>query len=106
MSDLIIDPSSPVQAPPDAFWDRPVSRRAFQHELNKIGRHIADLWAAADTAGILLNFIMEKKLIGTQTPEELRAEVEAFVDQKKAELQKIREQAMAQVGAVNESSDR
>lgn len=102
MSNIIIDPSeSKIQAPPDAFWDGPVSRRAFQAQLTAIGKHIADLWAAADTAGILLNFIMEKKLMGDQTPEEQRAEVEAFIEQKKKELQALREAAVAQVGARN-----
>ena len=100
----IIDPSSPIQAPPDAFWDKPVSRRAFQQELNKIGKHLADLWAAADTAGILLNFIMEQKLMGDQTPEQQRDEVEAYVEEKKAQLVALRAAAIAQVGG-NESSN-
>ena len=100
----IIDPSSPIQAPPDAFWDKPVSRRAFQHELHRIGVHIANLWAAADTAAILLNFIMEKRLLGDQTPEQQRDELEAYVEEKKAQLAAIRAAAIAQVGP-NESSD-
>jgi hypothetical protein len=103
MSDLIIDPNDLVQAPPDGFWDKPVSRRAFQTELHKIGKHLADLWAAADTAGILLNFIMEKKLLGDNTPEQQRAEVEAYVEEKKAQLAAMRENAIGQVGG-NEPS--
>jgi hypothetical protein len=106
MSKLITDPSALVQSPPDEFWDKPVSRRAFQAELNKIGRHLADLWAAADTAGIMLNFIMEKKLMGDQTPEQQRDEIEAYVEQKKAQLEALRVAAIAQVGATDESTNR
>jgi hypothetical protein len=106
MSNLIIDPSdSPIQAPPDGFWDKPVTRRAFQAQLNAIGKHIADLWAAADTAGILLNFIMEERLMKDEKPEDLRAEVEKYVEKKKDQLQKLREAAVAQVGATDEPSN-
>jgi hypothetical protein len=99
MSNIIIDPNNLVQDPQDGFWDKPVSRRAFQAQLHSIGKHIADLWAAADTAGILLNFIMEKKLLKEgETPEQLRDEVEKFVEEKKAQLAAIRANAVAQVG--------
>jgi hypothetical protein len=101
---IITDTSELIKPPKDAFWDAPVSRRMYQEQLNKVGRHIADLWAAADTAGILLNFIMEKKLMGDQTPEQQRAEVEAYVEEKKAQLAAMRANAIGQVGG-NEPSN-
>lgn len=107
MSNLIVDPNDYVKQPDNDFWSGPVSRRAFQTQLTAIGKHIADLWAAADTAGILLNFIMEERF--AKTPDEqqaLRAEVEAYVEKKKKELQALREAAIAQVGSNNEQSDR
>ena len=106
MSNLIVDPNDYVQQPDDKFWSGPVTRRAFQGQLHVIGKHIADLWAAVDTANILLNFIMEKKLAKEQTPEELRAEVEAYVEEKKAQLKALRENAIGQVGeGTNEQSN-
>lgn len=106
MGNIITDSNDLIKQPDDKFWSAPVSRRAFQTELHKIGKHLADLWAAADTAGIMLNFIMEKKLMGDQTPEQLREEVEKFVEEKKAQLAALRAAAIAQVGAPDGSSDR
>jgi hypothetical protein len=101
---IITDTSELITPPKDAFWDAPVSRRMYQQQLNQIGRHIADLWAAADTANIMINFIMEKKLMADYTPEQLRAEVDAYVEEKKAQLAAMRATAIGQVGA-NESSN-
>lgn len=104
----IIDPNESLIQPPidPEFWQKPVSRRAFQAELHKIGKHLADLWAAVDTSNILVNYIMEKKLIKEgQTPADIRAEVEEFVKEKQAQLKAMRENAIGQVGQ-NEQSGR
>lgn len=100
MGNIILDPNNLVQPPVDPeFWNKPVSRRAFQQELHKIGKHLADLWAAVDTANILLNFIMEKKLLGEgQTPEQIREEVQTFVEEKQVQLAAMRANAIGQVG--------
>lgn len=104
-SRIITDTSELITPPKDAFWDKPVTRREAQVQFNKIGKHIADLWAAADTAGILINFIMEERF--AKTPEEqeaLRIEVEAYVEKKKTQLKAMRENALGQVGTDVPSS--
>jgi hypothetical protein len=112
---IITDTSELIQQPKDAFWDAPVSRRMYQEQLNKVGRHIAELYGAInkmsmqlaelygamDTNSILINFIMEKKLMTDKTPVEIRDEVEAFVKEKKAKAELLQAGVVAQVGAIN-----
>lgn len=105
MSGIIIDPSSsPIQQPPDAFWDKPVSRRNFQEMLSRIGKHLTALNEAVDTCNIMLNYIMEVHLMKDTDPEKFRADVDAWVEKKKALIESIKEQLAAnatQVQAVN-----
>lgn len=94
-----------IQQPYDKFWDSNPTRREIQQGFNKIGRVLADLHAADDTASFIINFICERKLADPNDPEtltKLREEVEEFVVEKRkaqAELMKKLQEEGTQIPA-------
>jgi hypothetical protein len=88
MSSLIIDPNdSPIQQPFDRYWDAPMSRREAHKLFMKLASNDNELMGMADTAALLLNFILEKKLLIVD-----RKEIDDYVEVKKAQLAAQREQ--------------
>jgi hypothetical protein len=88
MSSLLIDPNdSPVQQPYDKYWDAPMTRREAYTLFKKLASNDSELTGMCDTAALLLNFILEKKLAITD-----RKEVDDYVEVKKAQLAAQREQ--------------
>ena len=86
MSSIITD-NSPIQPAFDPYWDKPMSRREAHRLFMKLASNDSELTGMADTAALLLNFILEKKLVITD-----RKEVDDYVELKKAQLAAEREQ--------------
>ncbi len=95
MSSLILDANSPVQPAFDPYWDKPMTRREAHRLFMKLASNDSELMGMADTAALLLNFILEKKL-GIAD----RVEIDAYVELKKEQLAAQREQMKAQQGQV------
>jgi hypothetical protein len=94
MSSLLIDPNdSPIKQPYDKYWDAPMTRREAHTLFMKLASNDSELMGMADTAALLLNFILEKKLVITD-----RKEVDEYVEVKKAQLAAQREAMKAQGG--------
>src|ERR1700758_4793962 len=92
MADIIRldDPVVQQTLSPD-WWSQPVSRRAFQQQLQIIATRLSELYAAADTSAILLNFIMEEKLCKTEEDKEIvRKEVDEYVKKKKIQIEELK----------------
>ena len=87
MSNLIVGADSPIQRPYDKYWDAPMTRREAHALFMKLASNDNELMGMADTAALLLNFILEKKLVITD-----RKEVDDYVELKKAQLAAEREQ--------------
>jgi hypothetical protein len=88
MSSLILNANeSPVQQPYDKYWDAPMTRREAHTLFMKLASNDSELTGMCDTAALLLNFILEKKLAITD-----RKEVDDYVEVKKAQLAAQREQ--------------
>lgn len=103
MSSIILDPSAPlVKEPYDKFWDSPPTRRELRIVMGKLGMNDSELMGMVDTLNLVVNYLCEKSSV-------TREELEAYVEQKKAEMQSLRDAAVAQVGtapeAVNEQSN-
>ena len=82
MSNLIINPNeSPVQPAFDPYWDKPMTRREAHRLFMKLASNDSELTGMADTAALLLNFILEKKLGITD-----RQEIDNYVEVKKAQM--------------------
>jgi hypothetical protein len=91
MSEIIRPDDVIQQALSPDWWSQPVSRRAFQAQLQAISQHLADLYTAADTAAILINFIMEERLAKTEEEKAaLRTEVDEYVKKKKAQIEALK----------------
>ena len=87
MSNLIIDPSeSPIKPAFDPYWDKPMTRREAHVLFMKLASNDNELTGMADTAALLLNFILEKKLGITD-----RQEIDNYVEIKKAQMVAQRE---------------
>jgi len=82
----IISSDSPIQQPYDKYWDSPMSRREAHTLFMKLASNDNELMGMADTAALLLNFILEKKLGITD-----RQEIDVYVEVKKAQVQAQRE---------------
>ena len=98
MSNLVIDGNSPIQPAFDPYWDKPMTRREAHTLFMKLASNDNELMGMADTAALLLNFILEKKLGITD-----RQEIDAYVEVKKAQLIAQREQMKAQGGNVTDA---
>ena len=89
MSKLILDPTnnaSPIQPAFDPYWDKPMTRREAHVLFMKLASNDNELTGMADTAALLLNFILEKKLGITD-----RQEIDNYVEVKKAQMVAQRE---------------
>ena len=87
MSSLILNANdSPIQPAFDPYWDKPMSRREAHVLFMKLASNDSELMGMADTAALLLNFILEKKLGITE-----RSEIDTYVEVKKAQLAAQRE---------------
>lgn len=80
MSDLLKHPYEP-------YWDEKgqITRRELQKAINKLASNDAELMGMADTAALVLNFILEVKF-GVKDKEEL----EIYVAAKKLQLDEAR----------------
>jgi len=97
MSNLIVGADSPIQHPYDKYWDAPMTRREAHALFMKLASNDNELTGMADTAALLLNFILEKKLVITD-----RKEVDDYVELKKAQL--IAERAQMKAGENAQSN--
>ena len=91
MSQILSSTASPVAPAYDKYWDAPMSRREAQTLFMKLASNDSELMGMADTAALLLNFILEKKLAITD-----RKEVDDYVEVKKAQMQAERERMKAE----------
>ena len=88
MANLILDANdSPIQPAFDPYWDKPMSRREAHKLFMRLASNDNELMGMADTAALLLNFILEKKLVIVD-----RKEIDDYVELKKAQLAAQREQ--------------
>ena len=85
MSSIITD-NSPIQPAFDPYWDKPMSRREAHALFMKLASNDNELMGMADTAALLLNFILEKKLGITD-----RKEIDDYVEVNKAQMMAQRE---------------
>ena len=90
MSNLIVGTDSPIQRPYDKYWDAPMTRREAHALFMKLASNDNELTGMADTAALLLNFILEKKLLIVD-----RKEIDDYVEVKKTQLAHQREQMKA-----------
>ena len=95
MSSIILNANdSPIQPAFDPYWDKPMTRREAHKLFMKLASNDSELMGMADTAALLLNFILEKKLVIVD-----RKEVDDYVELKKAQLAAQREQMKVQEGS-------
>ena len=100
MSSLILNANdSPIQPPFDNYWDAPMSRREAHALFMKLASNDSELMGMADTAALLLNFILEKKLGITE-----RSEIDTYVEVKKAQIAAQRE-ALKDAASRGEDSE-
>ena len=60
-SNLILNANdSPVQPAFDPYWDKPMSRREAHRLFMKLASNDSELTGMADTAALLLNFILKR----------------------------------------------
>ena len=86
MSNLIVGADSPIERPYDKYWDAPMTRREAHTLFMKLASNDSELTGMCDTAALLLNFILEKKLGITD-----RKEIDDYVEVKKAQMLAQRE---------------
>jgi hypothetical protein len=79
-----------VQQPYDKFWDGSPSRREMQKVFNKLATNDSELMGMADTAALLINYILERKLGVTN-----REDIDIYVEAKKLQLAEAREKMKA-----------
>jgi hypothetical protein len=79
-----------VQQPYDKYWDEPPTRRELQRALNKMSANDSELAGMADTAALVLNYILEAKLGVTN-----REELDTYVEAKKLQMAEAREKMKA-----------
>ena len=95
MTSIILNANdSPIQPAFDPYWDKPMTRREAHKLFMKLASNDSELMGMADTAALLLNFILEKKLVIVD-----RKEVDDYVELKKAQLAAQREQMKVQEGS-------
>ena len=100
MSSLILNANdSPIQQAFDHYWDKPMSRREAHALFMKLASNDSELMGMADTAALLLNFILEKKLGITE-----RSEIDTYVEVKKAQIAAQRE-ALKDAASRGEDSE-
>jgi|HubBroStandDraft_1064217.scaffolds.fasta_scaffold95923_2 hypothetical protein len=87
MNKLIVGDAT-VQQPYDKYWDEPgqITRRELQRAINKLSANDSELAGMADTAALVLNYILEVKL-GIKSREEL----DLYVEAKKLQMAEARE---------------
>jgi hypothetical protein len=99
MSSLILNANdSPIQPAFDQYWDKPMTRREAHKLFMKLASNDSELMGMADTAALLLNFILEKKLLIVD-----RKEIDDYVELKKVQLAAQREQMKAQEGNATDA---
>jgi len=99
MSSIILNANdSPIQQPYDKYWDAPMTRREAHRLFMKLASNDSELMGMADTAALLLNFILEKKLVIVD-----RKEIDDYVELKKKQLAAQREQMKAQEGNATDA---
>ena len=99
MSSIILNANdSPIQQPYDKYWDAPMTRREAHRLFMKLASNDSELMGMADTAALLLNFILEKKLLIVD-----RKEIDEYVELKKKQLAAQREQMKAQEGNATDA---
>src|ERR1017187_1934928 len=99
MSSLILNANdSPIQPAFDPYWDKPMTRREAHKLFMKLASNDSELMGMADTAALLLNFILEKKLLIVD-----REEIDDYVELKKVQLAAQREQMKAQEGNATDA---
>jgi hypothetical protein len=99
VSNLIVDPNeSPIKPAFDPYWDKPMTRREAHTLFMRLATNDNELTGMADTAALLLNFILEKKLGITD-----RKEIDDYVEVKKAQMQAQREAMKAAQGGVTDA---
>jgi hypothetical protein len=99
MSSLILNANdSPIQPAFDPYWDKPMTRREAHKLFMKLASNDSELMGMADTAALLLNFILEKKLLIVD-----RKEIDDYVELKKVQLAAQREQMKAQEGNATDA---
>jgi hypothetical protein len=76
-----------LQQPYDKFWDEPgqLTRRELQKLFNKLAANDSELMGMADTAALLINYILERKLGVTD-----REDIDIYVEAKKLQLVETR----------------
>jgi len=77
--------SSLLQQPYDKFWDEPPTRREMQKAINKLAANDSELTGMADTAALLISYILERKLGVTS-----REDIDIYVEAKKLQLAEAR----------------
>ena len=95
MSKIILNANdSPIEQPFDRYWDAPMTRREAHKLFMKLASNDSELMGMADTAALLLNFILEKKLLIVD-----RKEIDDYVELKKAQLAAERERMVKEAEA-------
>ena len=79
-----------IQEPYSKYWDEPPTRRELQRALNKMSANDSELAGMADTAALVLNYILEAKLGVTN-----REELDTYVEAKKLQMAEAREKMKA-----------
>jgi hypothetical protein len=77
--------SSLVDQPYAKYWDGPLTRREAQRMINKLSANDSELMGMADTAALLINYILEVKF-GFKD----REEIDIYVAAKKLQLEEAR----------------
>ena len=72
-----------VKQPYDPFWDEPgkLTRRELQQLFNKLAQNDSELMGMCDTAALLINYILERKLGVTN-----REDIDLYVEAKKLQM--------------------
>ena len=74
-----------IKQPHDPFWDGSPTRREMQAAINKLSSNDSELAGMADTAALVLNFILEVKFGIVD-----RKELDIYVEAKKLQLEEAR----------------
>jgi hypothetical protein len=85
-----------VKQPYDPFWDAPskITRRELQQLFNKLAFNDSELMGMADTAALVINYILEVHL------KVKREDLDVYVEAKKLQLSELREKMATEAGAA------
>lgn len=85
-----------IKQPYDKYLDAPsqITRRELQTLFNKLAANDSELMGMADTAALLLNYILERKLGVTD-----REDIDIYVEAKKLQLDEARARMKAEQAA-------